>query len=101
MPWARVRLQAIEMLTLEPERLQNRLATTREKMGGFFSETLKWFAPSPPPRSLLDERPAQYTFHCSLRVLLRCSYRRWSCATMTTYSQKGRPLISDYNISND
>jgi hypothetical protein len=24
----------------------------------------------PPPKSLLGERPAQYTFHCSLRVLL-------------------------------
>ena len=31
MPWARLRLQAIGMLTLEPERLKNRPATTREK----------------------------------------------------------------------
>ena len=45
MPWAR--LQAIGMLTLEPERLKNRLATTREKhrrWKGFFTETLKRFA---------------------------------------------------------
>ena len=31
MPVALVRLQALGMLTLEPERLKNRLATTREE----------------------------------------------------------------------
>ena len=47
MPWARVRLQAIGMLTLEPERLKNRLATTREdhrRWKGSSAETLKRLA---------------------------------------------------------
>jgi hypothetical protein len=42
-----VRLQAIRMLTLEPERLKNQLATTRKKItgdGGLFPETLKRLA---------------------------------------------------------
>ena len=34
MPQALCRLQALGMLTLEPERLKNRLATTREKITG-------------------------------------------------------------------
>lgn len=34
MPSALVRLQAIGMLTLEPERLKNQPATTRERIGG-------------------------------------------------------------------
>ena len=42
-----VRLQAIRMLTLEPERLKNQLATTRKRspeMEGSSSETLKRLA---------------------------------------------------------
>jgi hypothetical protein len=42
-----VRLQAIRMLTLEPERLQNQLATTRQRspeMEGSSRETLKRLA---------------------------------------------------------
>ena len=42
-----VRLQAIRMLTLEPERLQNQLATTRKRspeMEGSSRETLKRLA---------------------------------------------------------
>src|SRR5712671_6221250 len=42
-----VRLQAIRMLPLEPERLKNPLATTRKKItgdGGLFRETLKRLA---------------------------------------------------------
>jgi hypothetical protein len=42
-----VRLQAIRMLTLEPERLKNQLATTRKRlpaMEGFSRETLKRLA---------------------------------------------------------
>ena len=41
------RLQAIRMLTLEPERLKNQLATTRKRspeMEGLFPETLKRLA---------------------------------------------------------
>ena len=34
MPSALVRLQAIGMLTLEPERLKSQPATTRERIGG-------------------------------------------------------------------
>ena len=42
-----VRLQAFRMLTLEPERLKNQLATTRKRlpaMEGFSRETLKRLA---------------------------------------------------------
>jgi hypothetical protein len=42
-----VRLQAIRMLTLEPERLKNQLTTTRKRspeMEGLFTETLKRLA---------------------------------------------------------
>ena len=58
-----VRLQAIRMLTLEPERLKNQLATTRKRspeMEGSFRETLKLLVVSDVRRrnSLSPETPA-------------------------------------------
>ena len=82
-----VRLQAIRMLTLEPERLKNQLATTRKKItgdGGLFTETLKRLAISVcQRRSFL---PSSHRVSV-MAAILRASVRRAIVGLM--------PLASD------